>query len=57
MVGAIIAGFDVHLPQITFHCLDSQSGEVTPGRMLRAVHFGTLVPLKSGIDVANERTK
>ena len=31
--GAIIAGFDVHLRQITFDCLDSQSGEVTRGRI------------------------
>jgi hypothetical protein len=26
--GAIIPGFDVHLRQITFDCLDSASGEV-----------------------------
>ena len=31
--GAIIAGFDVHLRQITFDCLDSRSGEVTRGRI------------------------
>jgi transposase len=31
--GAIIAGFDVHLRQITFDCLDSHSGEVTRGRI------------------------
>jgi transposase len=31
--GAIIAGFDVHLRQITFDCLDSQTGEVTRGRI------------------------
>lgn len=30
---AIIAGFDVHLRQITFDCLDSQTGEVTRGRI------------------------
>jgi transposase len=32
LAGAIIAGFDVHLRQITFDCLDSQTGEVTGGR-------------------------
>ena len=31
--GAIIAGFDVHLRQITFDCLDSHTGEVTRGRI------------------------
>jgi transposase len=31
--GAIIAGFDVHLRQITFDCLDSLTGEVTRGRI------------------------
>jgi len=31
--GAIIAGFDVHLRQITFDCLDSETGEVTRGRI------------------------
>ena len=31
--GAIIAGFDVHLRQITFDCLDAQTGEVTRGRI------------------------
>jgi transposase len=31
--GAIIAGFDVHSRQITFDCLDSQTGEVTRGRI------------------------
>jgi transposase len=31
--GAIIAGFDVHLRQITFDCLDSQTGEVMRGRI------------------------
>ncbi len=30
---AIIAGFDVHLRQITFDCLDSASGEVVRGRI------------------------
>ena len=33
---AIIAGFDVHLRQITFDCLDSHSGEVTRGRIASA---------------------
>jgi transposase len=31
--GAIIAGFDVHMRQITFDCLDSASGEVLRGRI------------------------
>src|SRR5262249_35550386 len=31
--GAIVAGFDVHLRQITFDCLDSLSGEVTLWRI------------------------
>jgi hypothetical protein len=31
--GAIVAGFDVHLRQITFDCLDSATGEVTRGRI------------------------
>jgi transposase len=31
--GAIVAGFDVHLRQITFDCLDSVTGEVTRGRI------------------------
>jgi transposase len=31
--GAIVAGFDVHLRQITFDCLDSLTGEVTRGRV------------------------
>jgi transposase len=31
--GAIIAGFDVHLRQITFDCVDSQTGEVVRGRI------------------------
>jgi transposase len=31
--GAIIAGFDVHLRQITFDCLDSGTGEVARGRI------------------------
>jgi transposase len=33
LAGAIIAGFDVHLRQITFDCLDSQTGEITRGRI------------------------
>ncbi len=33
LAGAIIAGFDVRLRQITFDCLDSRSGEVTRGRI------------------------
>lgn len=33
LCGAIIAGFDVHMRQITFDCLDSASGEVTRGRI------------------------
>ena len=33
LVGAIIAGFDVHLRQITFDCLDSATGEVTRGQI------------------------
>ena len=33
LAGAIIAGFDVHLRQITFDCLDSESGEVCRGRI------------------------
>jgi transposase len=32
LCGAIIVGFDVHLRQITFDCLDSETGEVTRGR-------------------------
>jgi len=31
--GAIVAGLDVHLRQITFDCLDSSTGEVTRGRI------------------------
>ena len=31
--GAIIVGFDVHLRQITFDCLDSATGEVLRGRI------------------------
>ena len=31
--GAIIAGFDVHLRQITVDCLDAGTGEVTRGRI------------------------
>ena len=31
--GAIVAGLDVHLRQITFDCLDSLTGEVTRGRI------------------------
>ena len=31
--GAIIAGLDVHLRQITFDCLDSMTGEVTRGKI------------------------
>jgi transposase len=31
--GAIIAGFDVHLRQITFDCLDAGTGEVARGRI------------------------
>ena len=31
--GAVVAGFDVHLRQITFDCLDAASGEVTRGRI------------------------
>ena len=33
LAGAIIAGFDVHLRQITFDCLDSETGEVCRGRI------------------------
>ena len=33
LAGAIIAGFDVHLRQITFDCLDSRTGEVVRGRI------------------------
>jgi hypothetical protein len=33
LCGAIIAGFDVHLRQITFDCLDSETGEMTRGRI------------------------
>ncbi|MGH8301455.1 MAG: IS110 family transposase, partial [Steroidobacteraceae bacterium] len=33
LAGAIIAGFDVHMRQITFDCLDSETGEVTRGRI------------------------
>ena len=33
---AIIAGFDVHLRQITFDCLDSVSGEVLRGPLRKA---------------------
>ena len=33
LAGAIVAGFDVHLRQITFDCLDAQTGEVTRGRI------------------------
>ncbi len=32
-VGAIVAGLDVHLRQITFDCLDAATGEVTRGRI------------------------
>ena len=31
--GAIVAGFDVHLRQITFDCLDSLTGELTRERI------------------------
>jgi transposase len=31
--GAIVAGLDVHLRQITFDCLDSMTGELTRGRI------------------------
>jgi transposase len=31
--GAIVAGFDVHLRQITFDCVDSVTGEVARGRI------------------------
>ena len=33
LAGAIVAGFDVHLRQITFDCLDAATGEVTRGRI------------------------
>jgi transposase len=33
LAGAIIAGFDVHLRQITFDCLDAASGELSRGRI------------------------
>lgn len=33
LAGSIIAGFDVHMRQITFDCLDSVSGEVTRGQL------------------------
>ena len=33
LAGEIIAGFDVHLRQITFDCLDAGTGEVTRGRI------------------------
>lgn len=33
LAGAVIAGFDVHLRQITFDCLDSLTGEVCRGRI------------------------
>jgi hypothetical protein len=33
LAGAIVAGFDVHLRQITFDCLDSETGEVCRGRI------------------------
>jgi transposase len=33
LAGSIIAGFDVHLRQITFDCLDAATGEVTRGRI------------------------
>jgi len=33
LAGAIIAGFDVHLRQITFDCLDAKTGEVTRRRI------------------------
>ena len=33
LAGAIIAGFDVHLRQITVDCLDSGTGEVCRGRI------------------------
>ena len=33
LAGAVIAGFDVHLRQITFDCLDSGTGEVCRGRI------------------------
>jgi hypothetical protein len=33
LAGAIIAGFDVHLREITFDCLDAASGEVCRGRI------------------------
>jgi transposase len=31
--GAVVAGFDVHLRQITFDCVDAVTGEVTRGRI------------------------
>src|SRR2546423_8149081 len=31
--GAVVAGFDVHLRQITYDCLDAGTGEVTRGRI------------------------
>jgi transposase len=31
--GAVVAGFDVHLRQITFDCLDAATGELTRGRI------------------------
>ena len=31
--GAVVAGFDVHLRQITFDCLDATTGKVTRGRI------------------------
>ena len=33
LTGAIIAGFDVHLREITFDCVDAVSGEVLRGRI------------------------
>ena len=33
LAGGIIAGFDVHLRQITFDCLESETGEVCRGRI------------------------
>ena len=33
LAGGIIAGFDVHLRQITVDCLDSETGEICRGRI------------------------
>lgn len=45
LAGAIIAGLDERLRQIAFECLDSQSGEITRGRIaglsaVRPRHLG-----------------